>query len=33
LKSYFLQCFFNLVQLERLDDGFDFLHRLPPGTF
>src|SRR3569832_506665 len=33
LKPDFLQRFFNLVQLERLDDGFDFLHRLPPGTF
>jgi hypothetical protein len=26
LKSDFLERFFNLVQLERLDDGFDFLH-------
>jgi hypothetical protein len=33
LESNFLERFFNLVQLERLDDGFDFLHRLPPGTF
>jgi hypothetical protein len=33
LKPNFLKRFFNLVQLERLDDGFNFLHRLPPGTF
>src|SRR6266702_2071455 len=26
LKSYFLERLFHLVELERLDDGFDLLH-------
>jgi hypothetical protein len=26
LQSDFLKCFLYLVELERLDDGFDFLH-------
>ena len=26
LKSNFLECFLHLVELERLDDGFDLLH-------
>jgi hypothetical protein len=33
LQSNFLKRFFDLVELEWLDDGFDFLHGLPPGRF
>src|SRR3954452_9019070 len=31
LKADFLKRFLHLVELERLDDGFDFLHCAPPG--
>src|SRR4029077_20285818 len=31
LQAYFLKRFLYLVELEWLDDGFDFLHRSPPG--
>src|SRR5487761_2026881 len=33
LQSDFLKRFFDLVELEWLDDGFDFFHRSPPGHF
>src|SRR6202008_4021388 len=31
LQSDFLERFLHLVELERLDDGFDLLHLAPPG--
>jgi len=31
LKPDLLKRFLDLVELERLDDGFDLLHRAPPG--
>ena len=31
LQSDFLKRFLDLVELERLDDGFYFFHRAPPG--
>jgi hypothetical protein len=31
LQSNFLERFFDLVELEWLDDGFDFFHLTPPG--
>lgn len=31
LKADFLKRFLHLVELEWLDDGFDFLHCAPPG--
>src|SRR6201999_2265708 len=31
LQSHFLERFLYLVELERLDDGFDFFHSAPPG--
>src|SRR5665647_300652 len=33
LQSDLLERLLYLVQLEWLDDGFDFLHRAPPGHF
>src|SRR6266478_2752514 len=33
LQSDLLKRFFDLVELEWLDDGFDFFHRSPPGHF
>jgi hypothetical protein len=33
LQSDFLKRFFDLVELEWLDDGFDFFHGSPPGHF
>src|ERR1700722_11582744 len=33
LQSNLLKRFFDLVELEWLDDGFDFFHGSPPGHF
>src|SRR6266481_8056153 len=33
LQSYFLERLLHFVELERLDDSFDLLHRAPPGHF
>src|ERR1700710_1096856 len=33
LQPYFLKRLFHLVELERLDDGFDFFHLTPPAHF